>query len=147
MDHAPAVKCAHNGARVPFVAGRLDDLEDHSAFSTPSDTNHRALGFERAFDRDVPRPGPSVQSLLRRLEPHLVMVVECSARPRAVGARDGRSRPRVKWGCMARALTNVVAFLMMVCVGVGACCVLEAEDAFERVGKRDANKGSIQTSG
>ena len=94
VDHASAVKGAHNGARVPFVAGRLDDLEDHSACSAPSDTNHRALGFERAFDRDVPRSGPGAQSVLRRLERHLVMVVECSARPQAVGARDGRSRPR-----------------------------------------------------
>jgi len=53
----------------------------------------------------------------------------------------------VEWGCMARVLTNVVAFLMMVCVGIAAGCVLEAEDAFERVGKRDANKGRIQRSG
>jgi len=48
---------------------------------------------------------------------------------------------------MARVLTNVVAFLTMVCVGIAAGCVLEAEDAFERVGKRDANTGRIQRSG
>ena len=46
---------------------------------------------------------------------------------------------------MARVLTNVVAFLTMVCVGIAAGCVLEAEDAFERVGKRDANTGRIQS--
>jgi hypothetical protein len=47
---------------------------------------------------------------------------------------------------MARALKNVVSFLMVVCVGIVAGCVLEAEDVFERVAKRDAQKGRVQRS-
>ena len=52
----------------------------------------------------------------------------------------------VQWRSMARGLKNVLSFLMMVCVGIVAGCVLEAEDVFERVAKRDAQKGRVQRS-
>jgi hypothetical protein len=45
---------------------------------------------------------------------------------------------------MARALQNALAFLTVVCLGIAAGCVLEAEDVFERVGKHHAQKGGIQ---
>jgi hypothetical protein len=46
---------------------------------------------------------------------------------------------------MARALKNAIAFLAMVCIGVVAGCVIEAEDLFDRHHKRDMQK--IQRSG
>lgn len=48
---------------------------------------------------------------------------------------------------MARALKNVLAFLTVVCIGIAAGCVLEAEDVFERVGKSEAQKGGVQRLG
>lgn len=58
----------------------------------------------------------------------------------------GKSFARTRDGrVIASALKNVAAFLITVCVGIAAGCVLEAEDVFERVAKRDALKG--KTSG
>jgi hypothetical protein len=48
---------------------------------------------------------------------------------------------------MARVLKNALAFLTVVCFGIAAGCVLEAEDVFERVVKHDAQKGGVQRLG